>query len=331
MDPKFCPLMVLAASMLCGLAFGAGHANNASAAGAMVSKISCQSALAQDYLSNLSSTIPGISGNLTEYSQELAYLDSQLSASSGISSVIAVELMMSRVSNPLFASIGSGIRLRLSQYAAAYEAGSGAGSSQTLARAAGGLTASYVRLLGAYYNCTITPDRTVAGYKINAYQSDIAGAASYTRNLSYYGVNVSGLDQVINGANASVMAPLQSMVAAANSTTQLEVAIGHYCLYNGCTQQIYYGNVIQKPLNYHFDARMRIGSYQLVLSRLENTKAASNASDLYLAQSHISIASEILQAAGTGSLSQAQGRALAQNLTDAAALMRAATGQPRLG
>lgn len=310
----------IVASMLLTLSYSASPGAIAGTAGvamvnALVARVSCQSSFAQGYLNSVAYNMPSISGNLAPYSASLSKLRSAADGYSGSANVTAVQDFVSTSANPLFPKIAAGLQAQFNNF----------GTSTNLsnfAAAKGNVGKAYYVLLSNYSNCSFAPDQSLVEAKQSLNKAGLSQAVNYTNKLASYGINVSALDAIIAGANSSITTPLGIMAGNATSNQQLEISLGLFCLYDGCT---YHQGAINS-VNYHLAAKMNVEGAQLILDKIRATDSGANAGDLDAAQSYIDNASTLLTAIGPNPFRGGAGALIAQNLSEASSLIKQSVG-----
>ena len=140
-----------------------------------------------------------------------------------------------------------------------------------------------------YDSCSFGALKTYAQGEIATYQGQVASYQSIDSNLGQrLGIDTGSLNQTLSGAQAQVIAPLQSALNSATNTSQILKSFSSYCLFDGC----------QNGLNYHLDAKYYTQALGLGLGRLKQVPGLVNSSVVSTMQGDISTASSALNATG---------------------------------
>ena len=143
-------------------------------------------------------------------------------------------------------------------------------------------------------SCLFAAKQQKAQLKIQNYNTALSHATNMTGKLAKHGANTTALSQTINTASAQVQA-FQNAVQNAQNSTQLQVALNSFCLYNGC----------KTPNNFHFAATTAIQANQAKLALLATKNTTSSYQGLVSqAQADLAKAQTVLSQVGT---SQYQG------------------------
>jgi len=73
-----------------------------------------------------------------------------------------------------------------------------------------------------------------ANLVLDYYDTELNSYQSRAQNLTARGINASNLLELVEGARAKIVTPLQGKIAKSDNASEIRGALFHYCLYDGC-------------------------------------------------------------------------------------------------
>ena len=173
---------------------------------------------------------------------------------------------------------------------------------------------SYDSAKDAFKECHLDAMKKMANGRVEHYKDVLEKWTDKANDLSAKGIDTSGMMSVINGAQTTIVTPLEDALDSATTGKEVADAVRGYCLANGC----------KNGLNYHFYGKIEEAKLQGVLDYIEpNATAAGLGSQVDAAQSNLDTAQITLNAVGTGQYSGGQEKIVWDSLKDAAKTIKA--------
>jgi len=139
-------------------------------------------------------------------------------------------------------------------------------------------------------------------------------------NLAQKGVDTSELDDVIDGAEETIVAPYNNEVNNAGDSSQVRAAMGKYCLGNGCAE----------GTNYHFYAKAESAKLNGILGYLEeDAEEAGLGSEVEEAQGYLDSANDGVQRTGYEQYAEGVAESVWDDIKSAAETVREIFGELR--
>jgi hypothetical protein len=164
------------------------------------------------------------------------------------------------------------------------------------------------QLQSAEKSCLFAAKQQKAQVKIQTYTKAITNAQNLSNDLTKHGANTGALNQTIVNTNSQIQA-FQTAVNNAQNSTQLQVALNSFCLYNGC----------KTVNNFHFAANTAIQADQAKLNLLSGKNSTTSFQALVAqAQSDITNAQNALTQVGANQYQGTQSNTVWNNIKAAA-------------
>lgn len=147
------------------------------------------------------------------------------------------------------------------------------------------IATTYSTLKTSFDSCTQDTLKQLGDERVQDFTDEVSRLQNVAENLSSRGVDVSGINTVLQDAQTQIITPLQNAVSSAQTTSDLQNAVKGYCLYNGCTN----------GTDYHLEARFEIAKINSVVSFLQGKNITqAGQSDLTQASNQANAAKTIL-------------------------------------
>lgn len=175
------------------------------------------------------------------------------------------------------------------------------------------IKSDYNSVQASYQQCTFNSLKLFANDRIEQYNDQISAFQHTIAKLNSNGVATAGLNETLQSANSTIIAPLQNAVNSASNSTQIRNALNSYCLFDGCTN----------GTNFHLDARMATGILSGILDKATTLNITKNqTATLDEAQGNLTAATDILQTVGTSPYTPTQETQLWADIQSSAMLLR---------
>ncbi len=174
------------------------------------------------------------------------------------------------------------------------------------------IRSQYNTTLVTLSNCEFTTIQNFANAKLGDYKSTVLHYGRIAANASNRGIDVSQITQVLNGANTSVINPLQTAITNAKNASAVHSALGQYCLYNDCAN----------GYNYHFEVKIALSVFDVAFSRLQNYPNVTSQQNITAVENYISSAQSELNVVGNNTYTAGQEQIIYGNLSSAMNLTR---------
>jgi hypothetical protein len=146
--------------------------------------------------------------------------------------------------------------------------------------------------------------------RLTHYNDAVAKANDQMTRLSARGVDISGIQGVVSGAQSAVISPLQSAVASGNADS-VKAELRNKCLGNGA------------PYSYHFWAKKDIAGTSAISARIaDNATAAGLGNQLADVNAKIAAAQSTLDSVGTNPYTAEQKNTIWNSLKSVAEQLR---------
>lgn len=170
------------------------------------------------------------------------------------------------------------------------------------------LSAEFRSLQTEYLACNGPSLGRFGDAKADAYDVALERARARAGALSAKGVDVSGIESLIDEAREQVVDPLNDGLDSADNGTAMRGAIGGYCLMNGCPN----------GLNFHFWAKFEAEKLDSILASIsDDARAAGLSDDVDSAQADIDSARNSIDDIGSGTYSSGIGKEVMDSLREA--------------
>ena len=164
------------------------------------------------------------------------------------------------------------------------------------------------QLESSYKSCYFGVRQQDAQLKEQMVNSRLSQEQKLSTRLSSHGMNTTALNQTINLANSNIQA-FETAINNAQNSTQLQVAMDSFCLYNSC----------KDPNNFHFAAKTVIDTDQARLNLLATKNSTSSYQAIVSqAQADLNNAQTTLGQVGTNQYQGTQSSDIWKNIKAAA-------------
>ncbi|MBI5046679.1 hypothetical protein HZC07_03020 [Candidatus Micrarchaeota archaeon] len=173
----------------------------------------------------------------------------------------------------------------------------------------GSMRSDYQNLRGTFESCRLAALKQYANAKVNGYERLLAQYNNKITNLSAKGIDTSILSTIVSDAQSQIVDPLKSAISSATNGSQVRMALGEFCLFNGCPN----GD------NFHLAAKFEIEKLNKQLAYIQANGNETGVQDKITdAQSALASASSALSSVGTNKYLPDQEQAVWSNIRTAA-------------
>ncbi len=164
-----------------------------------------------------------------------------------------------------------------------------------------------------YERCNYESMNDIAGERLSWMNQVMEHWSNKSAELARKGVDTSELDDVIEGAEETVVEAYGNQVRNAGDAAQVRAAMGAYCLGDGCPN----------GLNYHFYAKAEIAKLNAILGYLEEDAVdAGLGEEVDEAQGYLDSADEGVQDTGQNQYGQGTSESVWGSIRSAAETLR---------
>ncbi|MDE1825833.1 MAG: hypothetical protein KGH61_04720 [Candidatus Micrarchaeota archaeon] len=302
-----CAYAVLAATLfiLTGTLHAATPALNQSILNSSLQYVQCKTTFTNAFISDLHSVSPKLS-SLGSYSTAITAKSSTLGSIAASGNITSFRTYVSGTYDAELNTIAKNVSASIN-------------AANLSANATAQIRADYNSTMASYRKCESNSLKQYALNKVNVYNNDISQYQNQISDYASKGINTTDLSQLLTNAQNQIITPLTNAIDQATNNTQINAALGRYCLFNSC----------KNGTNFHLAAHFSTQGLESALSYLETDKNISSSS-LATAQSGISNATSILTQVGTKIYVNLQQDLIFDNLSTASKAMNKARQQENL-
>jgi len=164
---------------------------------------------------------------------------------------------------------------------------------------------NYGELKNKYVECNYNALKKFAEAKANAFDAILEGYKNKADKLSEKGVDVTGMNKLLDDAKLEIVDPLKQAISSANDGKSLKDALQKYCLFDSCKEGI----------NFHLAAKFNIEKLEQAIAKIKSRDDYSEVSGkVGEMQGYVDKANNAINSVGTARYSEEQKKEVWDNI-----------------
>jgi hypothetical protein len=143
-----------------------------------------------------------------------------------------------------------------------------------------------------YDTCVFNALKNYGDGRVTSFNAILEGYQKRINELAEKNVSVESLNKILEDARTQVVQPLQTGLAAANTSKQKFDALKSYCLYDGCF-------IGTNAINFHLAAKFEIAKLNIALAKIKENPGNTSLEEITKFENYITQASLALNNVGT--------------------------------